>query len=155
MDINNVTLTGNLTRDPELRTLPSGSKVCQLRIAVDGREKRGDEWVQRPNYFDVNVWGNQGEQCATYLSKGRGIVLRGELRWREWEDANASAKRQAVDIVAREVKFQGSPEGKQQNGNGAAASASARSDVPADARDLPADPQPATVGGGGDDDLPF
>ena len=71
VNINRVVLTGNLTRDPELRTTSGGTSVCSLRIAVNTRRKDGStgEWTEKPNYFDVTVWGVQGENCAQYLSK--------------------------------------------------------------------------------------
>ena len=69
-NINRVVLVGNLTRDPELRQTPSGTSVCGLRIAVNTRRKDGatGQWTEKPNYFDVTVWGQQGENCAQYLS---------------------------------------------------------------------------------------
>ena len=85
-NINRVVLTGNLTRDPELRSLPSGMSVCSLRLAVNTRRKDASgDWEDKPNYFDVTVWGAQGENCAQYLSKGRPVALDGRLEWREWE----------------------------------------------------------------------
>src|SRR3954462_8039000 len=85
-NINRVVLTGNLTRDPELRNLPSGMAVCSLRIACNTRRKDGSgNWVDKPNYFDVTVWGAQGENCAQYLSKGRPVAVDGRLNWREWQ----------------------------------------------------------------------
>src|SRR2546430_14670865 len=107
-NINRVVLTGNLTRDPELRSTPSGTSVCSLRIACNTRRKDASgEWVDKPNYFDVKVWGAQGENCATYLSKGRPVAVDGRLEWREWE-AQDGTKRQAVEIVADTVQFLGS-----------------------------------------------
>src|SRR4051794_1105653 len=107
-NINRVVLTGNLTRDPELRSTPSGTSVCSLRIACNTRRKDASgEWVDKPNYFDVTVWGAQGENCATYLSKGRPVAVDGRLEWREWEDQQGN-KRQAVDIIADSVQFLGS-----------------------------------------------
>ena len=71
-NINRVTITGNLTRDPELRALPSGTAVCELGVAVNHRRKdQSDQWVDEPNYFNVVVFGAQGQNCAQYLSKGR------------------------------------------------------------------------------------
>lgn len=104
--INSVTIAGNLTRDPELRSTSGGTSVCSLRIANNRRRKDGatGQWEDVPNYFDVTVWGSQGENCAKYLSKGRGVLVLGELRWREWETKDGT-KRQAVDINAREVQF--------------------------------------------------
>ena len=96
-NINVVAITGNLTKDPELRSTPSGTSVCKLRVAVNSRRKDGasGEWVDKPNYFDVTVWGAQGENCANYLSKGRPVAVEGRLDWREWEaqDGTASARR--------------------------------------------------------------
>ena len=98
--INRVVLVGNLTKDPELRHTQSGMAVCSLRLAVNTRRKDDTgQWVDKPNYFDITVWGNQGERCAQYLSKGRPVAVDGRLEWREWETPEG-AKRQAVDIVA-------------------------------------------------------
>jgi single-strand DNA-binding protein len=149
-NINRVTITGNLTRDPELRSLPSGTQVCNMRVAVNSRRKDNEtgEWVDEPNYFDVTVWGAQGENCANYLSKGRPVAVDGRLRWREWE-AQDGSKRQSVEIVANTVQFLGSRgDNPGQQGNGLAA----KSDVPADTSDF----EGAGVGGSSsEDDIPF
>ena len=107
-NINRVVLVGNLTRDPELRHTPSGMAVCSLRLAVNTRRKDSStgEWTEKPNYFDVTVWGNQGENCAQYLAKGRPVAIDGRLEWREW-DAQDGTKRQAVEIIADTVQFLG------------------------------------------------
>ena len=108
-NINRVVLTGNLTADPDLRNLPSGTSVCKLRVACNTRRKdsASGEYVDKPNYFDVTVWGAQGENVAQHLAKARGVAIDGRLEWREWEqDAN---KRQAVEIVADSVQFLGAP----------------------------------------------
>ena len=101
-------LVGNLTRDPELRQTPSGMAVCSLRIAVNTRRKDNatGQWTEKPNYFDITVWGNQGESCAQYLAKGRPVAIDGRLEWREW-DAQDGTKRQAVEIIADTVQFLG------------------------------------------------
>jgi single-strand DNA-binding protein len=101
-DINTVTVSGNLTREPELRELPSGNAVCNLRIAHNERFKGSDgEWADRPQYFDVTVWSGLGEYLAKNLAKGEKVVVSGRLKWREFEvDGN---KRQAVDITADSV----------------------------------------------------
>ena len=146
-NINRVVLTGNLTRDPELRSLPSGTPVCSLRIACNTRRKGSSgEWEDKPNYFDVTVWGAQGENCSRFLSKGRPVAIDGRLEWREWETQDGQ-KRQAVEIVADSVQFLGSRDDAR-NGNGFAA----RSDVPVDEGDF----QPAAASSStGDDDIPF
>ena len=106
--VNVVVLVGNLTRDPEMRALPSGTSVCQLRVAVNDRVKDQStgEWGDRANYFDVNVFGGQGERCGQYLAKGRQVAVEGRLRWSEWETQDGQ-KRQKVDVVANNVQFIG------------------------------------------------
>ena len=153
-NINRVVLVGNLTKDPELRHTPSGTPVCKLRIAVNTRRKDGQsgEWQDKPNYFDVTVWGAQGDNCARYLEKGRGVAIDGRLEWREWQDQNGN-KRQSVEIIADTVQFLGGGGGQ---GGGEGGGFTARSDVPADQSDFA--PQPVPVGGGSapsDDDIPF
>src|SRR5438270_11617572 len=93
-------ITGNLTRDPELRALPSGASVCRLRVACSTRRKNADsgEWEDKPNYFDVSVWGAPGENCARFLAKGRPVAVDGRLEWREWETDDGQ-RRQAVEII--------------------------------------------------------
>jgi single-strand DNA-binding protein len=107
-NINRIVITGNLTTDPELRATASGTAVCNLRIACNTRRKVDGEWTDRPNYFDVTVWGAQGENVAQYLSKGRAVAIDGRLEWREYE-VDGGSKRQAVNIVADQVQFLGAP----------------------------------------------
>ena len=108
MNINRVVITGNLTADPELRSLPSGTSVCNLRIACNTSRKdsTSGEWVDKPNYFNVTVWAGQGENVARYLSKGSPVAIDGRLEWREW-DTQEGGKRQAVEIIADSVQFLG------------------------------------------------
>lgn len=126
--MNRVCLIGNLTKDPELRHTQSGTAVCNLRVAVNTRRKEGDEWVEKPNYFDVTVWGKQGENVAQFCSRGKQVGIDGRLEWREWQ-ADDGTKRQAVEIVADSVKFLG---GKSEGGEA-----------------------PAGDFAGNDDDIPF
>ena len=154
-DLNRVTLIGRLTRDPELRHLRSGDAVASLRIAVNGRARdEGGQWVDKPNFFDVSVFGRQAETVANYMAKGRRIGIDGRLQWREWESQDG-AKRQSVDVVANDVFFLDS-RGEGEGGGGGgwqsqAAPVSPGGDLPVDTSDLssPA-PDPA-----GDDDIPF
>jgi single-strand DNA-binding protein len=153
-NINRVVMTGNLTRDPELRSTPGGSSVCKLRIACNTRRKNGQtgEWEEKPNYFDVTVWGPQGENCSRYLAKGRPVAIDGRLEWREWEQEGQ--KRQAVDIIADSVQFLGGrDDAGGASGNGFSASRQAtESDVPIHSGDF----ETAPVGAGAsDDDIPF
>jgi single-strand DNA-binding protein len=151
-NINRVVLTGNLTSDPELRSLPSGTSVCKLRVACNTRRKNGStgEWEDKPNYFDVTVWGAQGENCARFLTKGRGVGIDGRLEWREWETQEGQ-KRQSVEIIADSVQFLGGRDDAGGGGNGF----TPRSDVPVDTADF----QPAGARSGNsapaDDDIPF
>jgi single-strand DNA-binding protein len=150
-NINSVVVTGNLTRDPELRSTPSGTPVCKLRVAVNSRRKdQSGQWVDKPNYFDVTVWGAQGENCANYLSKGRPVAVQGRLDWREWE-AQDGSKRQAIEMIADSVQFLGSR--SDNAGGGGGNGFQPQSDVPADTSDF----EGASVGSGGgsDDDIPF
>jgi single-strand DNA-binding protein len=158
-NINRVVLTGNLTRDPELRSLPSGMSVCSLRVACNTRRKNNSsgEWEDKPNYFDVTVWGAQGENCARFLAKGRPIALDGRLEWREWQDKEGNT-RQSIDIIADSVQFLGGRE----EGGGGGGGFTPRSDVPVDESDFQ---QPVAAGASGngapsgnsaaDDDIPF
>jgi single-strand DNA-binding protein len=146
-NINRVVLTGNLTRDPELRSTPSGTSVCSLRLACNTRRRDASgEWVDKPNYFNVTVWGAQGENCAQYLQKGRPVAVDGRLEWREWEDKDGN-KRQSVDIIADSVQFLGSRDGGENGGR-----FTPQSDVPADTADFESAP---ASGGAADDDIPF
>jgi len=142
-NINRVVLVGNLTRDPELRHTPSGTAVCSLRLAVNSRRKDAStgEWGEKPNYFDITVWGNQGERCAQYLAKGRPVGVDGRLEWREWETPEGN-KRQAVEVVADSVQFLGG-RGDGDGGGGY---------IPADAPATPAGDFPSSPT---DDDIPF
>ena len=160
-NVNVVVITGNLTRDPELRSTGGGTSVCELRVAVNSRRKDGStgEWVDKPNYFDVTVFGAQGENCANYLAKGRPIAIEGRLDWREWEDKEGN-KRQTVEIIANSVQFLGSRDGSgggNGGGNGGGGGFSPTSDVPADTSDFEGAAAGSSGGGGGssEDDIPF
>ena len=144
-NINRVVLTGNLTRDPELRSTGSGMSVCSLRIATNTRRKNNatGEWEDKPNYFDVTVWGAQGENCARFLAKGRPVAIDGRLEWREWDATDGSGKRQAVEIVAENVQFLGSRD--------SAGGGSEPQFVPAGAAGESADFPSSSA----DDDIPF
>jgi single-strand DNA-binding protein len=108
MPINRVTIVGNLTRDPELRGLPSGGSVCSLRVAVNERRKNNQtgQWDDVPNFFNVTVFGNSADNAANYLSKGRQVAVDGRLRWREYQDKEGN-RREAIEIVAQDVQFIG------------------------------------------------
>lgn len=121
-NINQVAISGNLTTDPVSRTTPGGLTIVTLRVANNTRRKVNDEWVDQPGFYDVTVFGAQGENAAKYLAKGRGVVVTGRLNWREWDDKDTGKKRQAVDIIADQVQFTGAPEGSSERGGAPAAS---------------------------------
>jgi single-strand DNA-binding protein len=151
-NINRVVLVGNLTRDPELRHTPSGTAVCSLRLAVNSRRKdQTGQWVDKPNYFDITVWGQQGESCAQYLAKGRPVAIDGRLEWREW-DAQDGTKRQAVEVVADTVQFLGGRDQADGSFGGAPGAGAGNQYVPASASSSSA---PADDFAPQDDDIPF
>jgi single-strand DNA-binding protein len=141
-DINRVTLVGRLTRDPELKHLPSGSAVLELGLAVNGRKQdQSGQWVDKPNFFDVKVFGNQAEMLSQHLGKGRRIGVDGRLDWSSWESQDGG-KRSKVEVIAQSVQFLDSRNDGADGGSfvpaGAAQSSSA---------DFPSSPT--------DDDIPF
>jgi single-strand DNA-binding protein len=104
--INRVVIVGNLTRDPELRATAAGTSVCRLRVACNTRWRNSDsgEWDEKPNFFDVSVFGASAEACSRFLEKGRPVAVDGRLDWHEWENAEGE-RRQAVGVVADNVQF--------------------------------------------------
>jgi single-strand DNA-binding protein len=104
-NINRVVLVGRLTSDPELRSLPSGTSMCSLRVACNATRKGPEgDYIEKPNFFNVSVFGPAGESVHRYMSRGRRVAIDGRLDWREWETSDG-AKRQAVEIVAESVQF--------------------------------------------------
>jgi single-strand DNA-binding protein len=141
-DINRVTLVGRLTRDPELKHLPSGTPVLEMGVAVNGRmQDDGGNWVDKPNFFDVKVFGNQAEMLSQHLTKGRRIGIDGRLDWRSWE-AQDGSKRSKVDVVAQSVQFLDSRQDGEGGGQYVPAAAAAST-----GEDFPSSPA--------DDDIPF
>jgi len=105
MSINRVVISGNLTREPELRQAGS-TTVLQFGIAVNDRirNQQTDQWEDRPNYFDVLVWGARGEGLSRVLTKGMKVAIEGKLRWSQWQ-AQDGGNRSKVEIVADNVDF--------------------------------------------------
>lgn len=125
--INQVILMGNLTRDPELRTTPSGQSVCSFSLAVN-RSWQGQDGSQQDavDYFDVTAWGKLGELVNQYLSKGRKCLVQGRLSQRSWEQEGQ--KRSKVEVVASDVTFlDGGGAGGEGGGNSAPRSSSSSS----------------------------
>lgn len=156
-NINRVVLVGRLTSDPELKALPSGSNVCELRIACNTSRKTPEgEYADKPNFFNVSVFGPVGESVHRYMSRGRRVAIDGRLDWHEWETPEG-AKRQAVKIVADSVQFLDGPKGEQRGSSaheglldgGLDGSFGGGSDGNADEREL------VGVGSGIEDDIVF
>jgi single-strand DNA-binding protein len=154
MNINRVVLTGNLTKDPDLRSNPTTNlSICKLRLAVNTRRRNNatGEWEEKPNFFGVTVFGRQAESCGQYLRKGRPVAIDGRLEWSEFEVEGQ--KRQSVDIIADNVQFLGGrDDAGNGNGNSYSGGIRAESDIPADTSDFDAAPVGAGVS---DDDIPF
>jgi len=144
-NINRVVLVGRLTRDPELRALPSGISVCSLRVACNS-SRRDDEgnYQERPNFFDVSVFGASAESVSRYMRKGSRVAADGRLEWREWETGDQQ-KRQAVSIVADTVQFLDSP-------GGALGDGESSDDSPGEDQE---DRELVGVGAGAEEDLVF
>jgi single-strand DNA-binding protein len=153
-DIATATVSGNLTRDLELKALPSGTDVARLRVATTTRRRAGEEWVDKTNYFTVEVYGAQARSCAQYLRKGSRVLVDAELEWREWTDQQGN-KREAVTLRARQVVFEGG-----RPASTAGEDAAEQNGAAPDGAGQPG-PEPAGVTGGGSetsasaDDLPF
>jgi single-strand DNA-binding protein len=108
-DINSVTLVGRLTRDAELKYTGNNTAVCKFSIAVNRRGKSGDEWRDEAHFFDITLWGRQGEAIQQYLTKGKQVGIQGELRQSRWEQNGQN--RSKVEIHAINVQLLGGPGG--------------------------------------------
>jgi single-strand DNA-binding protein len=137
--LNQVTLMGNLTRDPELRQTPTGQNVTSFSLALNRSYKdQSGEWQEATDYIDIVCWGPLAERVAQYLSKGRRCLVQGRLQSRSWEQDGA--KRSKVEVLANDVTFLDSRgEGGESGGNfgsgsadaGSAASSASSDDKPA------------------------
>ncbi len=108
MSINRVVLTGNLTRDAELKQTSGGMAIVKMRLAVNDRRKNAStgQWEDSPNYIDVTMFGSRGEALSRFLSKGKQIAVEGKLRWHEWE-SSAGEKRNGLEVVADDIELLG------------------------------------------------
>jgi single-strand DNA-binding protein len=103
---NQVILMGNLTRDPDLRQIPSGQSVCSFSLALNRSYKGQDgEWVEATDFVDVVAWGQLGERVAQYVTKGRPVLVNGRLQSRQWEQDGQ--KRNKLEVIASDVTFLG------------------------------------------------
>lgn len=112
MSINRVVISGNLTRDPELRSTPGGMAVLGIGVAVNDRRKNQQtgEWEDYPNFIDCTMFGSRAEAITQYLQKGTKVAIEGKLRYRSWENQQGE-KRSKVEVVVDEIEFM-SPRGE-------------------------------------------
>jgi single-strand DNA-binding protein len=136
-NINHVVITGNLTREPELRETGTGKSVCEMRVAVNSSFKQGDKWESKPNYFQVNTWAGLADNCAKYLEKGSGVAVSGRLEWQKWESKDGGINSRVV-IVADSVQFLGRANATQKPDMEALkAEAADPPSIPSDDEDIP------------------
>ena len=153
---NRVILVGNLTRDPELRYIPSGSAVSEIGLAVNDRVKKGDQWVDETTFVDVTLWGRTAEVANEYLSKGSSVLIEGRLKLDSWE--KDGQKRSKLRVIAEKMQMLGGREGGgAARGGNRVASGARSSQQPADDYGSYDDGGPSGGGGGGfpDDEIPF
>ncbi|PID32211.1 single-stranded DNA-binding protein [Candidatus Saccharibacteria bacterium] len=128
--LNQVTLMGNLTRDPELRQTPTGQNVCSFSLALNRSYKdQSGQWQEATDYIDIVAWGPLAERVAQYLSKGRRCLVQGRLQSRSWEQDGQ--KRSKVEVLANDVTFLDGRGGGDGDQGGSAASQSAPAAKPA------------------------
>jgi single-strand DNA-binding protein len=113
-DLNHVVLIGRLTRDAELKYTSGGQAVCKFSIAINRRRKNGDQWEDEANFFDIVLWGRQGESLNQYLLKGKMVGIEGELRQDRWQQDGQNRSR--VEIVANNLQLLGGGGGSSGNG---------------------------------------
>ena len=110
---NRVVLMGNLTRDPELRYIPSGTAVSDIGLAVNDRVKRGDQWVDEATFVDITLWGRTAEVANEYLSKGSAVLIEGRLKLDTWE--KEGQKFSKLKVIGERMQMIG---GRSGNGGG-------------------------------------
>lgn len=116
MSINRVVVSGNLTRDPELRATPGGTQVLGFGVAVNDRRRNQQtgEWKDYPNFIDCTMFGNRAEALSRILCKGMKVAIEGKLRYSSWEDKNGGGRRSKVEIIPDEVVLMSqNPNGQQ------------------------------------------
>jgi single-strand DNA-binding protein len=113
-----VVLIGRLTRDAELKYTAGGQAVCKFSVAVNRKKKDGDNWVDEASFFDVVLWGRQGEVLNQYLLKGKQVGVNGELRQERWQDRDSGQVRTKVEIIAANIQLLGGGNGNGESGGG-------------------------------------
>lgn len=148
---NRVILVGNLTRDPELRYIPSGTAVSEIGLAVNDRVKKNDQWVDETTFVDVTLWGRTAEVANEYLSKGSPVLIEGRLKLDSWE--KDGQKRSKLRVVAEKMQMLGGREAGGGGGSRGPARTSAGRSTPQD--DSYDEGYSSSAAGFPDDEIPF
>jgi single-strand DNA-binding protein len=144
---NRVILMGNLTRDPELRYIPSGTAVSDVTVAVNDRVKRNDQWIEETSFVDVTLWSRDAEIANEYLSKGSPVLIEGRLRQERWE--KDGQKHSKLKVVCDRLRLVGSRSGGGNQRAGGASSGGEPSQFDESEQYMPAGAPPPS------DDIPF
>ena len=155
MSINRVVISGNLTRDAELRRTQSGMAILNLGVAVNDRRRNNQtgEWEEVPNYIDCVMFGTRAASVSRFLTKGQKVAIEGKLRWSSWEDRQTGGKRSKIEVVIDDLEFMSSRNAGSGDYAGSAPAA-ASSYEPAKSYDnIP--PAPPTADAYADEDIPF
>lgn len=123
MYLNKVMLYGNMTRDPELKALPSGIQVASFGLATNRRVKKDEKWEEVPEFHNIVVFGRQAETASQYLKKGSAVFIEGRIQTRSWEGKEDGKKQYRTEIIAQNVQF-----GPRAAGSGTSAGGASHSD---------------------------
>ncbi len=136
MKINVVVLGGNLVRDPELRYTPSGTAICDFTIANSKKYKQGEDWLEKPGFYNCICWGKRGEVINEHFEKGKPILVKGELEFQTW-DTEDGKKRSAVKINVQDFDFVGYKKEDAQDGNQGASTGNAQPQTDINDEEIP------------------
>lgn len=150
MSINRVVISGNLTRDPELRTTASGMPIMSIGVAVNDRRKNNQtgEWEDYANFIDCTMFGTRAQNIQQYLSKGSKVTIEGKLRWSQWE--RDGQKRSKIEVIIDDIDFSGNRNGNMGGNGGASFGGNS-----AEAYSAPLTPVVDTTSSVYDEDIPF
>ena len=158
MSINKVMITGNLTRDAELRQTPSGTSILSFGVAVNDRRRNQQtgEWEDYANFIECTIFGRRAQALSQYLVKGTKVAIEGRLHYSSWEDRNSGQRRSKVDVTVDEIEFMSSRNGGGSGssyGGGSSYGNASYNNVPAQrSQNIPEPPAPSAYD---DEDIPF
>ncbi len=155
MSINKVMISGNLTRDPDLRTTASGTSVLSLGVAVNDRRRNQQtgEWEDYPNFIDCTMFGARAESVSRFLSKGSKVAIEGKLRWSQWE--RDGQRRNKIEVIVDEIEFMSIRNNNAAPANGAPTYQAPAYQQQAPAYQVPAQAAPVVDASVYDEDIPF